>query len=512
MKNYSINQLHFWCQKVLPLVYDDSLSYYELLCKVVYKLNELIESENELREIVKNLETNISEIVNNILNEWLEDGTLKEIIGNNVPFLPTNAQMNDYRTDTLKCIASYFAVEYGSDCVIGKPTNAPEQVAISYRDQHTYTSLLSVYPDVRANGKNVFSDNIQVGNKNLHRMYLDCSAFLALITKCRPYLESPYYMAFTNPELSADNLLNYCFESGDLAHKPYTFDWLNWIITFRMAYMMNQSGNTVKNISTKLATSSKPTINEALVADMETGDILFRGSSVYAETRYKGISHCMYYLKTLDELNVYGSQYGITFKALDNETAKYGFVVHVTGSSDGKKWDEGGMKNVLRIETLYSIMTANPNNGEWSRVYVAKPYSNAFISSKAYNMFNGRFPVGYQFFETNCIDQTSMTYYGSSRERFFIKNIALAGTYPDQKNFDLNNIEAGFYCFNTSYHTVTNAPNTSAQLSYLMNVMGYYDGRGLQLFFDGDGNAWFRTRASSTTWLDWRKVTTTIDS
>ena len=33
----------FWCQKVLPLVYDDSLSYYELLCKVVEYLNETME-------------------------------------------------------------------------------------------------------------------------------------------------------------------------------------------------------------------------------------------------------------------------------------------------------------------------------------------------------------------------------------------------------------------------------------------------------------------------------------
>ena len=31
----------FWCQKVLPLVYDDSLSYNELLCKVVDYLKSL---------------------------------------------------------------------------------------------------------------------------------------------------------------------------------------------------------------------------------------------------------------------------------------------------------------------------------------------------------------------------------------------------------------------------------------------------------------------------------------
>ena len=38
--NYkSLQPFRYWCQKVLPLVYDDSLSYYELLCKVVEFLN-----------------------------------------------------------------------------------------------------------------------------------------------------------------------------------------------------------------------------------------------------------------------------------------------------------------------------------------------------------------------------------------------------------------------------------------------------------------------------------------
>ena len=37
-------------QKVLPAVYDDSLSYYELLAKIQEKLNEVVASENHLNE------------------------------------------------------------------------------------------------------------------------------------------------------------------------------------------------------------------------------------------------------------------------------------------------------------------------------------------------------------------------------------------------------------------------------------------------------------------------------
>lgn len=43
-----IDKLKYWCNKILPLVYDDSLSYYEVLCKTSAKLNEVIESTNVL--------------------------------------------------------------------------------------------------------------------------------------------------------------------------------------------------------------------------------------------------------------------------------------------------------------------------------------------------------------------------------------------------------------------------------------------------------------------------------
>lgn len=32
---YDSTQFGFWCQKILPLVYDESISYYEVLCKLI---------------------------------------------------------------------------------------------------------------------------------------------------------------------------------------------------------------------------------------------------------------------------------------------------------------------------------------------------------------------------------------------------------------------------------------------------------------------------------------------
>lgn len=95
---HSYNRLgtfRVWCQKVLPLVYDDSLSYYELLCKVVDYLNktmvavdDLIVDFNGLYDAYIKLQNyvnnyfatlDVQEEINNKLDEMVKDGTFDEI-------------------------------------------------------------------------------------------------------------------------------------------------------------------------------------------------------------------------------------------------------------------------------------------------------------------------------------------------------------------------------------------------------------------------------------------------
>lgn len=54
-----INSFRFIAHKVLPLVYDDSLSYYEFLCKVMQKLNEVIDNENEQNSMLEDMSDEI---------------------------------------------------------------------------------------------------------------------------------------------------------------------------------------------------------------------------------------------------------------------------------------------------------------------------------------------------------------------------------------------------------------------------------------------------------------------
>ena len=91
----------YWCQTALPLVYDDSLSYYELLNKVVVYLNNVISDVSNTETNVESLLTaynqlqeyvntyfngiDIQDEINNRLDEMAANGTLTSLIS---PFIP----------------------------------------------------------------------------------------------------------------------------------------------------------------------------------------------------------------------------------------------------------------------------------------------------------------------------------------------------------------------------------------------------------------------------------------
>ena len=68
MIRHPYEPVKFWCFKVLPLVYDDSLSYYEVLCKIRDKLNEMIGTMKGLDGTVKSLQQAIAQI-----QKWIDD-------------------------------------------------------------------------------------------------------------------------------------------------------------------------------------------------------------------------------------------------------------------------------------------------------------------------------------------------------------------------------------------------------------------------------------------------------
>ena len=75
-----MKHFRFWCQSVLPLVYDDSLSYYEVLCKVVHYINDLIDSD---KEIVKDIDELKAELA--VVQQWIDNydtSFIEEVVQN----------------------------------------------------------------------------------------------------------------------------------------------------------------------------------------------------------------------------------------------------------------------------------------------------------------------------------------------------------------------------------------------------------------------------------------------
>lgn len=93
-------KFRFWCQKVLPLVYDDSMSYYELLNKVVDYLNHcisdidsaetnvdrLLNAYNQLQGYVNSYfdSLDVQAAIDTKLDEMVESGEFEEIVNDSV--------------------------------------------------------------------------------------------------------------------------------------------------------------------------------------------------------------------------------------------------------------------------------------------------------------------------------------------------------------------------------------------------------------------------------------------
>lgn len=92
----------FWCQKVLPLVYDESLSYYELLCKVVKHLEVVMKNLDELDERLSKIEKlydSLFEYINEYIDNYLEQFDIVKIIENKIDELFESGEFDDlFRT------------------------------------------------------------------------------------------------------------------------------------------------------------------------------------------------------------------------------------------------------------------------------------------------------------------------------------------------------------------------------------------------------------------------------
>lgn len=127
MLGYSgIEPFRFWCQKVLPTAYDDSLSYYELLNKVVDLLNKTIVDVSNAETNIKNLNSayialqdyvnnyfenlSVQEEINTKLDQMALDGSLTALIEPLVPSIISD-WLEEHITPTTPVVDDSLTVE-----------------------------------------------------------------------------------------------------------------------------------------------------------------------------------------------------------------------------------------------------------------------------------------------------------------------------------------------------------------------------------------------------------------
>lgn len=149
----NVERFKFIAHKIIPLVYDDSLSYYEFLCKVMQKLNEVISSLDNQNEILKAFDEEIldwetstdnkyNQFVNNIdaLFEAFKQGE----VAARTAFM--DALVGSYNESTHYAIGQY--VRYGNNvykcttATSGEAWNPAHWTQVVYADD-LYNQLIS---------------------------------------------------------------------------------------------------------------------------------------------------------------------------------------------------------------------------------------------------------------------------------------------------------------------------------------------------------------------------------
>lgn len=130
-----IKPLCYWVQHILPLVYDDSLSYMELLGRVTKRLNELIENNNKLPEFITEL-----------IKEYITSGEIKKVLAEvlasyvlNVKFPPAGLTpaTGDGSADDTEAIQGCIDYAYNNGMSVYFPSGAYLTQPLSLRNKAT---------------------------------------------------------------------------------------------------------------------------------------------------------------------------------------------------------------------------------------------------------------------------------------------------------------------------------------------------------------------------------------
>lgn len=256
-----LRPFRFWCQKVLPLVYDDSLSYYELLCKVVDYLNKTMENVNKLSENFDELQSafntlkeyieyyfdnlDVQDEINNKLDEMARDGTLANLMYNKLDKLVDKVDCWLYaHEDTNEKSAQAFTIfDYGDatlcaccsegsiyirNLITGKLINTINNDIITHINDITYFSnrLYFVNGDdanvhiIDLNDYTISTFHLKYDDMTLHGIEYYDNNFYFL---CKSTYDGTYYILKTNTFLYNGTEIGYVNYGKNISAKQGIF-------------------------------------------------------------------------------------------------------------------------------------------------------------------------------------------------------------------------------------------------------------------------------------------------
>lgn len=237
--NSSLGEFRFWCQKVLPLVYDDSLSYYEVLCKLRDIVNRIIQEleaannriddvykvmqgiQEQINNILINIDTISRDEVIKILNEWLADGTMEKLVQKTVSALlhvkvssfvnVAAMQAGDLDNGDFAMTASYVSNNLGGGFYL--ITSTPDYTQSGWfikLANGNYALLISESPNIHqfnydsANSNQSFKDAISYC-ATFNRSSLDLNGQILTLTISEIYLQSNFKVFNGRINIPVDN-------------------------------------------------------------------------------------------------------------------------------------------------------------------------------------------------------------------------------------------------------------------------------------------------------------------
>lgn len=253
----TLQPFRYWCQKVLPLVYDESLSYYELLCKVVDYLNKTMEDVETLHDDVDALadayeslqnyvnnyfdNLNVQEEINAKLDAMASDGSLTALIN---PLIPDAVSdwLDEHITPTTPAIDNTLTVSgAGADAKV---------VGDKFKEISENTPNLWTLGDQTITNTYQVSINVAIPAGTY--------TFSALVDD-ESYARNCRFIFYKDSIAQANELVNDYIPAHVRTAKTFTLSEQADIVVLMFAVASSQTGTTTwKNIQLQLGTVATP--------------------------------------------------------------------------------------------------------------------------------------------------------------------------------------------------------------------------------------------------------------